>query len=68
MDIFIIKGGNGGQPVAPSDWKPWEERDKCPKCDKPFTKSVCEMHPKCDECCYNMHIRKQHLIVLEEKK
>ncbi len=70
MVIFIIErgGGNGKGPEIPPDWKTWETRDKCPKCDKPYTKSNCDIHKECDECCYNRHLRQQHLIVDKLKK
>lgn len=64
MVIFIIeRGDNGKGPDIPPDWKSWEERIKCPKCEKSYTKSECENHKECDECCYNMHLRQQHLKV-----
>jgi len=65
--IVFERGGNGGQPAVPPDWQPWDKRDKCPKCEKPYMKSECEMHPKCDECCYNKHLRQQHLNLPEKK-
>lgn len=43
----------------------YEAREHCPKCDKPYYESQCEKHPHAEECCYNMHLRKQHLKVVQ---
>ncbi len=65
IDIFIINGNNRPE-GPPSDFISWDERPPCGMCKKPYTKSQCEMHPKCDECCYNMHLRTQHLVPIED--
>jgi len=62
MGLFNISPGIPDKEES-ANFVPWDDRLKCPDCEKPYTKNICEKHPKAEECCYNMHLRKQHLKV-----
>lgn len=62
MGLFKISPGIPDEKKS-KDFVPWESRDKCGTCKKPFYDILCEKHPDAKECCYNMHLQKQHLKV-----
>jgi len=65
MGLFKISPGIPDDEKNKTDFVPWESRAKCGTCDKPFYDILCEKHPKANECCYNAHLRKQHLKVVD---
>ncbi len=64
MGLFKISPGIPDKEES-TNFIAWDDRLACPDCGKPHTQSQCEKHPNAKECCYNMHLRKQHLKVVD---